>query len=778
MEINQKRQAEAQLKVKELLEIKEIERNRKRTISCIKSICSGSYDVLENEDLFRNMSLFLLKTAEGTEILQSAEFLAGLNDAAVDKEKVVRSRAVTLLSLILEWAETHSEQTTKRKVITSLFSWMVSEDEVVDGYDVVIEQLKDRCVEVLKAFKWDDAQIYLSLFSVVARDKDTKTPAIRSVASRTLDSIGSVAILSSLYNGLFVAHEIQLKNIEKCINCLGRNAMLYGLGFLGQVEKPEQKEILIDFFARAGEVAVDAIRVSKLSNAPGHVLVSLIKILKKIGKDSYYEIIADFLKSKDIAVQHEVIKYIIMGDERNVVPRLVNAAALVREELKPDLIKQLSVYTHPAIEDYLYDNLAKIISKPVDVSQTLISVLVVGFKNYPDQKNINLLRSCLICLSESRKSHKLKCLVNDVIRGLESKLRYKNRLKADHDEVSYDFDPVTERDGLPELIDFVDDIKHIVSKGNTSKAVKMLTEKSIWYAGEKDFHKAEWLRDMILSVDQTALEEIFDVENEISKQHKTTVPESFRELWGALSDTLGEEHFEQFYLALKHEQFYSGEIVEAEGDRNETLYFIKSGSVSLSYDSGGTDIFVKRLKPGTVIGYDVFFKISIWTLTVKAEAATELFALEKSALKQLEEDAPGIQDALQRYCDDNNFSASVFDTQRQDRRGMYRRLAYKDVKVQLLDLYGESRGRAIRCKLQDISTDGFSYTIRIAKRDNAAMLLGRKAKLVSDSDSSVHSDIEGDIVAVESLSVEEPYYKVCVKMLSPLNDNEVSAMII
>ncbi|WP_136806312.1 cyclic nucleotide-binding domain-containing protein [Desulfosediminicola flagellatus] len=779
MEIDRKRQAEAQLKVKELLEITEIQRDRKRAISGIEAISSGKYSVLENEDFFRNIPYFIFKTPEGAKYLHSPEFIVGLNDSAVDKNKNLRSRAVTLLSFILDWAEANSEKEVQRRVITSLFSWMVTEDELVDGYEIIIRQLEKRCLEVLAAFEWDDAQIYLSLFSVVANDKNRMTQVIRSVASRTLWNIGNVTVLNSLFSSLFESDEIEIRNIEKCIVCLGKNAMLYGLGFLAQVEVPEQKEQLIDFFARAGDVAVDAIQASNLSFAPAHVFVSMIRIIKKMRKDAYFEIIAPFLKSGDIQVQHEVLKFILAGDETKVVSRLIEAGSVIRPELKPDLIKQLSVFSDPNIEKYLYDTLSGIVSQPVCESHTLISALVVSFKNYPDQKNINLLKSCLIYLSESGGTEKIVYLVDETIRDLKSKIRHKRRLQNEPEGVvSFDLDPVGDRDELTGLNDFINDLNKIVKDGFVSKALRMLTGKAIWYAGEKDFQRAECLRDMILSLDQAAIEELFRVENEIEEQRKTAVPESFRKLWGTLSETLGEDQFEQFFLALNHEQFYSGEEIEAEGDRNDTLYFIKSGSVSLSYDSSGTDVFVKRLKTGSVIGYDVFFRISIWTLTVKAEVETELFSLEKSSLKRLEENFPGIRDELQRFCDENNFSSSIFDIQRQDRRNTYRRIADKEMKIQLLDMYGDRGGRSIRCKLRDISTGGFSYTIRIAKHDNAAMLLGRKTRLISESNSLVKDEFEGDIVAVESLEVEEPYYKVCVKMLSPLKDTEITAMII
>jgi hypothetical protein len=84
--------------------------------------------------------------------------------------------------------------------------------------------------------------------------------------------------------------------------------------------------------------------------------------------------------------------------------------------------------------------------------------------------------------------------------------------------------------------------------------------------------------------------------------------------------------------------------------------------------------------------------------------------------------------------------------------------------IQLLGAFGKPLGRAFKGELSDISIGGLSFTIRITKKENARLLLGRKMNIkfvIPLGTSKQKIDKNGTVIGVRSHPFDD--YSIHIK---------------
>jgi len=196
------------------------------------------------------------------------------------------------------------------------------------------------------------------------------------------------------------------------------------------------------------------------------------------------------------------------------------------------------------------------------------------------------------------------------------------------------------------------------------------------------------------------------------------------DLWTDLSSLLTVDEGHALYHAMKETTYRGGQAIFTQGKKNSNLYLVKQGQLRMHYSKGGSEIFLKMLRPGDVIGEDTFFSDSVCTTSVTPFSHARLIYLEKDTLLQWENVFPGLEQKLHNYCLKFGKVSDLLAKKCLDRRTENRFKVCGKVVLQVLSIYGSTIGKAFEGDIYDISAGGMACFIRLSKKKNAQFLLG------------------------------------------------------
>jgi CRP-like cAMP-binding protein len=258
-------------------------------------------------------------------------------------------------------------------------------------------------------------------------------------------------------------------------------------------------------------------------------------------------------------------------------------------------------------------------------------------------------------------------------------------------------------------------VDQLVQNKDTGSAAKLLFEMIVKYAGEKDFEKAEALRDKLMEVEPMALNDIIKSGEIIEEEKSKSIDQNHMKLWSGLYKNMTPEESSTLFFAMKSVQYGPGHRIFKKGDHDSRLYFINKGQVKLVFYQGDKEILIKELKPGDMLGEDAFFSLSLSTMTAITLSAVELNYLEKEILSRWELKSYGIEPKLHDYYLRIKRADDAIDTKGSQQR-IHERVAISGkVRVQFMDSSGIPVGESIIGALSDISEGGMSFYLNIKK---------------------------------------------------------------
>jgi CRP-like cAMP-binding protein len=294
------------------------------------------------------------------------------------------------------------------------------------------------------------------------------------------------------------------------------------------------------------------------------------------------------------------------------------------------------------------------------------------------------------------------------------------------DELSFDSDPVLEHNAKKKIRDLIEEIHGVVGKGEVGKASEMLFSEAVRAAREKDFKVAEILRDKILEINPMALSEVLEVGEIIEEERNSIVNGHHIEIWSILYEKMTTEEFNALYQTMRHQTYSPEEIIVQIGETDPSLYFVNSGLVRLSCMCGDKETFLKRLQPGEILGVGQFFSVSVWTVSLVAQTLAQINVLDRDRFMALKERFPDLEGKLHDFCLQYDIVPALLRMTGSDRREYARYPISLLVNNMVLDPYGNKGQRAVKGEIIDISRGGLSFSIRISKKENAKLLLGRQ----------------------------------------------------
>ncbi|MBW2607894.1 MAG: zinc-ribbon domain-containing protein [Deltaproteobacteria bacterium] len=268
-------------------------------------------------------------------------------------------------------------------------------------------------------------------------------------------------------------------------------------------------------------------------------------------------------------------------------------------------------------------------------------------------------------------------------------------------------------------------IEQYVEQGDQENAAKLLLETITKFAKEKNFTKAEELRDKLYEVAPMALNEIVRSGEIIEEEKSRILDKNYLETWARLFDTLATDESNALYFAMKTKVFKAGQTVFEQGQLDSRMYFIKKGRFQMVYYDrfGLQEAVLKELKPGDIANDDAFFSFTVCTTSLVAVTDAEVFFLEKNILTEWEKKHPGIENKLRVFSRLFDKVGDMIQKSGLQLRGHKRVKISRNAIVQPLDNSGKPLKSPYKVSLFDISAGGVSYGFKLNKKEDAGQLL-------------------------------------------------------
>ncbi|MBF0223842.1 MAG: cyclic nucleotide-binding domain-containing protein [Desulfobacterales bacterium] len=295
-------------------------------------------------------------------------------------------------------------------------------------------------------------------------------------------------------------------------------------------------------------------------------------------------------------------------------------------------------------------------------------------------------------------------------------------------------------------------VEQCISENNIEKAVKLLFDLIVFYAKNKNFVKANALREKLIEVDNMALTEIISTGEIIEDEKRGLIDKDHLKLWTPLFSMLNEDEANALYYAMNESNYLPDQTIFKQGESNSNLYFINNGEVKIVYLKNNKETLLKVLSPGHIAGDDSFFSISVCTTSMITLTGAQIDMLSRDVLKKWETEFPALAPKIQDFCLKTQRPKILELVKKKglERRTQTRTKASGQVMIQLIGSKDEPIGKPFKGDLSDLSIGGVSFYIKTSKKETARLLLGRKMaiKFIVSDDSEKKFIKKGTVVGV------------------------------
>jgi len=322
-------------------------------------------------------------------------------------------------------------------------------------------------------------------------------------------------------------------------------------------------------------------------------------------------------------------------------------------------------------------------------------------------------------------------------------------------------------------------IFQLAESGNKDEAKHQLFDLVVSCAKRKDFKNAERLRERIYEIDPMALMEIIQSGDIIEEEKSGSISRGHLDVWQNLLKKLSSEEFNAIYHEMENRGLHPEEALVSQGTKNDELFFINQGCIRASYFQTGMggekELFLKNLTSGEIAGEN-FFNASVWTVSLTAVQPTQISVLKRESLARLEERIPGIESKLRDYYSRSSDIASLLNKKGMDRRIHERYKLERRIHLQITGEKGKILS-SFRGEMTDISQGGLSFVVRITKKENSRLLLGRNIKASITISAGSEQHLHGTVIGVQAFDLINSDYSVHTKFNTELARQDLQTII-
>lgn len=771
-------------KARSIIESGEKERQQKRVHAGVQSLLLGNLSGLQNDELVMGIPGALQQMLADGKNEEVTALLVILSDQLRDSDVATQNRIAKSLGIVGENLITAGRWDLLSRFAGSILQWFRTIDLGDYTFEKIAHILQISMVQAWKAGSMAAGDSILESFYQIRTGILRKSPPVRALVGRVQDQgIDKSALPALLKDYLANSSDAQL---ARRIIMQGPLVLRFLVDALLASENAEERIKISTLLSGAGQM-LPPLLVSRLPEPmPWFCKRNLIKLLAETGGEQHVDAVMPFLTHEELRVQREAMfcLYNISGGNRRQV--LLQMLARAGEILKPEIIKALMPFCDEEVVRALSELLDDQEFFTPDNRETLIRQICQTLGRCSLPQSSEALEKFL----QAKGKRAGKKISQEVWNAAEEALAFiqseqkpdKKRLAQltqQHREATRMAGPggrnqVKEREsitGLPEE----QAVLTFLAQGKTDSAKKLILDLIGRTARLRKFKQAENLRDWLIEIDAMALSEIIRSAEIIEEEKRAAIDKGHLEVWSALYDVLTVDEFSTLYHCLEHRRYHNEELIVSQGALQNSLFFINSGKVKLFFREEGSDILVKTMVPGEVLGAGTFFDASVWTISAASLGSSEISSLQLKDLERWKEEYPALESKLSDFCSSFERIDQFFKKSNRDRRQFKRLKISGRISAALLNSEGQNSGVSTKGELSDISTGGVSFFVRISKKENARLLLGRGVRVVLPGSevSGQAAGRQGVIMAVRGYHVMENEYSVHVKFDVNMHHHEL-----
>jgi CRP-like cAMP-binding protein len=771
MTIDQKQNQMALQKAKELLAEGEKQRVRARLSRKMEEFLHGSSAVLLQDEFVRNVSQLIVEAAQEGDAERASLLIEKLGVYAGGEDGTLRERAVMALSFCAGLLSVDDHYDLMVQISFALAQWLKVETTYQPVCDTVCRQLQQSGLKMLAEGRWQQFDTLLEILFQIQSGILEKGNVIRGLVARTQDMLAADHVLEELSVVCLHGQGGRQALAEKILIRLGRRSVIFLLEKLMGSQQKNERLHIIKLIPEAGRVAVPVLKEYLTKELPWYGLRNIILLISALGDSSQLLLVLPLLRHDDLRVQQQVIECIndLAGVDKKKY--LLSALSVVNDALKANLVVHLGqLGCSGECVDVLLDLLAGRDAIAVDVRDELLGQLCIVLRLAPQQRTLVLLRQLVAerakLVAGGRDT--VSIIARRTLQIIEPQLQPVDQSITEQPEISFATDLEAEQRARLNLRGLDEKIQQLVKEKKIAEVTVLIADYAEKAARDKDFVTAEILRDRMLAVNPNALIEVIRVSGIIEEEKSNAINSHHLSLWSDLYDFLDSATFSALYHCQRFQDYQPEEVLVQQGDINSTLFFINAGQVSLTCRKGQDEIFLKRLGPGEIVGVAPFFDVSVWTVTLTAMTAVKVQVLERESFQNLLTQHPGLESSLMDFCRRSDKVAELVRLSGEDRREDPRYSAEFAIVNSLLDENGYPSAQRFRGQLEDISVGGLSLLIRISRKENARLFLGRRIVSLLPMGVNAVRESRGEIVGVTVQDYVDQDYLVHVRFDQPL----------
>jgi CRP-like cAMP-binding protein/HEAT repeat protein len=549
----------------------------------------------------------------------------------------------------------------------------------------------------------------------------------------------------------------------KLLTDLDADAVHFLIDRLGKSESRAERKKLIALVIGLGETAQKILTEQLSEDAPWFIIRNSIQLLGELGDSSCLDKVIPNLNHPDLRVQKESLNTVnrLGGTHKKKI--LEDALSTIDESLlgyTALLLGELGGEGVTSTLNALFQKSGRLGVKYREEVQEKVCVALGKTGSSKAIPILNNIAHSTTKLGFGGPSEKVRSAAATSIRRIETALEkdaLAKKAQARAQDVAHKILHQASLDKREEAI------FQLATQGEVARAKEELVELIDECAQNKDFGNAERLRERLQDIDPLALSEIIRSGEVIEKEKETTPAGDEFHRWAGLTEQLTTGEFNCLYRGMEPVEYAPNEIIVSQGESNNQLFFIYSGSVKISHISEERELFIKSLTPGDLAGEN-FFSASIWTATLTALTSVQAYLLHRDKLKEWAEEFPGLDAKLREYYNRSDDVAKVLRKKGLERRRFERFAIARKLQVQVIDKQGKHIGRPFRGELAGISQGGIAFLIRISTRESSHMLLGRNIEVIIPVGGKQKELIlRGLVIAIQIQDQETNDYSIHVK---------------
>ncbi len=782
MDIDQKQKEHAWQKAKELMAEGEKQRAHVRLSRQLEEFELGNIKVLSHDEFVGNISQLIIEASHNGPQGRAENLVEGLGKHACGEDGAVRERAVMALSFCSGLLSAEENVELLDKVTFMLAHWLKVETSYYPVCETVCRQLQQNGLSMLNEGRWQQFDLLLEILFQIQSGLLEKGNVIRGLVARTLDALAVEHILVELTLVCLNGQGGQQNLAEKILTRLGRRSVIFLLEKLLLSQQKNERLHLIRMIPEAGKVAVPVLKEYLTKDLPWYGVRNIVLLIAAMGDSLLVPLVLPSLKNEDIRVQQQVIDCINDLGGVDKKKYLLAALSLVDDELKAPLVIQLGQLGCSAeCAEVLLDLLADRDAVAANVREDLLGQLCIALRLAPKQRTVILLQQLVAEREKLEKNGRdsVSLIARRTLQIIEPQLQPAGKKSIDKEvEVSFASDSEAEQRARLNLHDLDTQIQKLLQAKKIKEVTALIAEHAVHAAKEKDFVTADILRDRMLAVNPNALIEVIRVSEAIDDEKSNAISSHHLSLWSELYDFLDSDSFTALYHCQRFQEYKAEEVIARQGDINSTLYFINEGTVGLSCRQGQKEIFLKRMKPGEIVGVGPFFDVSVWTVTLTAMSAVKMQVLEREDFLKLLLQHPGLESSLGDFCRRSDKVSELLRMSGENRREEIRHSAQQIIVNSLLDGQDNPSQQRFKGQVEDISLGGLSLMIRISKKENARLLLGRRIISSLPMGADAVLECKGEIIGVSLQDYMDKDYRVHVRFDQPMGADDLKNLLL